>query len=385
MCVVFVGAGLRDCRSERRQGLSRLFSGPVAIPLADAQQDSATPVSVCSPEFQELVVKSGLLRSLPESERSDIGEILAELVQGMFPSGALALKALSLTPNPKRLQENLFGGKFLKNAGNFNFTGAVGSSGTLSFSQTFGQVGITLSGAQLEQLAKIFSPNTGLMMGGVKLDQTISDAFGRPVSLKANQDLIRLLGATLESEPFLSTLREAVTLLKAEDSTQLGSLFRAVFHGSEPDVCRSPYQLYVPQCDEQGQFEEVQCAGSECWCVDSQGREVKGSRTVGSRPRCPSQCEKERDTAIRAKASMSAGAQLFIPKCEVSGAYVQRQCQGQSCFCVDTSGGRLSTSEAGSQKCKYSASVSCFYLDLLDPHGESWLQSISTTRNSKAR
>lgn len=355
MCVVFVG--LKDCQSERRQALSRLFSGPVPIGLSNTQQDSATPVSTCSPEFQELVAKSGLLQSLPESERSDIGDILAELVQGMFPSGALALKALSLTPNPKRLQENLFGGKFLKNAGNFNFTGAVGSSGTLSFSQTFSQVGITLSGAELEQLAKIFSPDSGLMMGGVNLDRMITDAFGRPVSLKANQDLIRFLGATLESEPFLSTLREAITLLKAEDSTQLGSLFRAVFQSSEPDVCQSSSQLYVPQCDEQGQFEEVQCTGSECWCVNSQGREVKGSRMVGSRPRCPSQCEKERDATITAKASMSAGAQMFIPKCEASGAYVQRQCQGQSCFCVDRSGSILRTSEVGTQQCEYRASV----------------------------
>lgn len=360
VCVVSVGAGLRDCRSERRQALSRLFSGPVAIRPADTQQDSGTPVSICSPEFQELVAKSGLLQSLPESERSDVGEILAELVQGMFPSGSLALKALSLTPNPKKLQENLFGGKFLKNAGNFNFTGAVGPSGTLSFSQTFDQVGITLSGgAQVEQLAKIFSADaTGSMMGGVNLDQTITDAFERPVSLKANQDLIRLLGATLESEAFLSTLREAITLLRAEDSTQLGSLFQAVFRGSDPDVCQSPSQLYVPQCDEQGQFEEVQCAGQECWCVDSLGREVKGSRVAGSRPRCPSPCEKERDNAIRAKASMSAGSQVFIPKCEASGAFVQRQCQGRSCFCVDRSGSRLSMPEAGTHQCEYRASAS---------------------------
>ncbi|XP_041941809.1 thyroglobulin [Alosa sapidissima] len=342
-------AGLRDCQSERRQALSRLFSGPVAVRPADPRHESATPFSVCSPEFQELLAKSGLLQSLSESDRSDMGDILSELVQGMFPSGALALKALSLIPNPKRLQENLFGGKFLKNAGNFNFTGAVGSSGTLSFSQTFSQVGVTLSGAQLEQLAKIFSPESGMVM--VNLDQMITDAFGRSVSLKGNQDLIRLLGSTLESEPFLATLREAITVLKAEDSTQLGSLFRAVFQGSDPDRCQSPSQLYVPQCDQHGQFEEVQCTGSECWCVDSRGQEVKGSRTLGSRPRCPSQCEKERDAAIRAKGSMSAGVQVYVPKCEESGVYVQRQCLGQSCFCVDRSGSKLSTPAAGTQQC----------------------------------
>ncbi|XP_063076397.1 thyroglobulin [Engraulis encrasicolus] len=303
------GSGPRDCASERRQALSRLLSGPIAMPTADTQEDGTTPppISVCSPEFQELISKSGLLRSLPESERSDVGDILAELVQGMFPSGALALKALSLTPNPKRLQENLFGGKFLKNAGNFNFTGAVGSRGTLSLTQGFSQ---------------------------------------------KNQALIQLLGATLESEPFLSTLREAITLLKAEDSTQLGPLLQAVFKGSNPDTrgCSSSSSgsLYVPQCDEQGQFEEVQCTGSECWCVTPQGEEVIGSRRVGSRPRCPSRCERERDAAIRVQASMSAGAQVFIPKCEEgSGAYVRRQCLGQGCFCVDRLGSRLSSPSQG--------------------------------------
>ncbi|KAL2102011.1 hypothetical protein ACEWY4_003772 [Coilia grayii] len=346
------GSGPRDCGSERRQALSRLLSGPVAIRAGDTQQEGATPISVCSLEFQELLAKSGLLLSLPESDLSDVGDILAELMQGMFPSGALALKALALTPNLKRLQENLFGGKFLKNAGNFNFTGAVGSRGTLSFSQTFSQVGVTLSGPQLEQLSKIFSSDSALARAGVNLDQEITDAFGRSVNLKNNRALMQLLGETLESEHFLATLREAITLLKAEDSSQFGALLQAVFGGSNLDVCQPASELYVPQCDEQGQFEEVQCSGSECWCVDRQGQEVKGSRMVGSRPRCPSQCERERDAAITAKASMSAGAQVFIPKCENSGAYVQRQCLGQSCFCVDRSGSRLSSAAPGTpQQC----------------------------------
>ncbi|KAI4893269.1 hypothetical protein NFI96_019669 [Prochilodus magdalenae] len=346
------GTGGKDCRSQRRQALSRLFYGP-AGPFSQnnvfstsqaSTQGDASPFTPCSPEFQALLSNSGLARSLPESDRSDIGDIMAELVQGMFPTGALALKALSLTANPKRLQENLFGGKFLKNAGNFNFTGTVGTRGTLSFSQAFAQVGLTQNREDLLQLAKIFSAESI----GLNLDQNISDAYGRSVNLQRNRDLIKLVGSTLENEQFLITLREAITLLKAEDSTQLGPLFQAVFQ--DYDVCKSaasPSSLYVPQCTEDGRYQAVQCQGSECWCVDSQGLEVMGSRSTGYRPRCPSQCEKERMMAIAVKASSSAGSETFIPKCKDDGEYLPLQCLGKSCFCMDSTGAKHNTLGSG--------------------------------------
>ncbi|XP_051574507.1 thyroglobulin-like [Myxocyprinus asiaticus] len=343
--------GVKDCLSERRQAISRLFYGPAGdfskSNVFSASKDSLFRLSPCSPEFQELLANSGLLQSLPELERPNVGDILAEFLQGMFPSGALALKALALAPNPKRLQENLFGGKFLKNAGNFNFSGTLGTSGTLSFSQVFSQVGLTQGANEFMQLAKMFSNGSA----SLNLDQEISDAFGRSVNLKNNQDMIKIVSMTLENQQFLTTLLEAIKQLKAEESTQLGQLFRAIFLKSQSDVCKSVTStstLYMPQCTEDGRYEEVQCQGSECWCVDSRGLEIMGSRSTGLRPRCPSQCEKERQTAIAVKASSSAGSEVFIPKCEVDGAYVARQCLGKSCFCVDRSGAKLNIQSSGS-------------------------------------
>ncbi|XP_042171184.1 thyroglobulin isoform X1 [Oncorhynchus tshawytscha] len=299
------GAGVKDCTSERRQALSRLFSSPSGqVPSA---KDSEThpvpsPLSPCSPQLQQL-----LLGTLGESlsERSDLGDILAETIQGMFPSGAMALKALSLASNPKRLQENLFGGKFLGNAGMFNFTGAVGVSGTLSFSQA---------------------------------------------SLANNQDLVQLISAILENGDFLSTLRQTILLSKAEDSTQLGELFRVLFESAQSGGAgceREPSALYVPSCDDSGQYQEIQCQGSECWCADRQGQEVTGSRFNGQRPRCPSRCERERAAAQKVKSGQAAGVEVFMPKCEEDGSYVALQCLGKSCFCLDLLGERHATIPSG--------------------------------------
>uniref|UniRef100_A0A672JXK5 Thyroglobulin type-1 domain-containing protein n=1 Tax=Sinocyclocheilus grahami TaxID=75366 RepID=A0A672JXK5_SINGR len=164
--------------------------------------------------------------------------------------------------------------KFLKNAGNFNFTGTVGNSGTLSFSQ----VGLTQAATDLMQLAKTFTDDSA----SFNLDQEISDTFGRSVNLKNNRDMIKLVSMALENEQFLTVLREAIKQLKAEESTQLGQLFHAILQKS--DVCKpvtSTSTPYVPQCTEDGQYQEVQCQGSECWCVDSRGLEIIGSRITG--------------------------------------------------------------------------------------------------------
>uniref|UniRef100_A0AAZ3SN54 Thyroglobulin n=1 Tax=Oncorhynchus tshawytscha TaxID=74940 RepID=A0AAZ3SN54_ONCTS len=323
-------AGVKDCTSERRQALSRLFSSPSGqVPSA---KDSEThpvpsPLSPCSPQLQQL-----LLGTLGESlsERSDLGDILAETIQGMFPSGAMALKALSLASNPKRLQENLFGGKFLGNAGMFNFTGAVGVSGTLSFSQA---------------------------------------------SLANNQDLVQLISAILENGDFLSTLRQTILLSKAEDSTQLGSylflpsrseLFRVLFESAQSGGAgceREPSALYVPSCDDSGQYQEIQCQGSECWCADRQGQEVTGSRFNGQRPRCPSRCERELNMFNRMKSlnhlllcppCVSLGpswCQLltdrgqsvvgYEPECQVDGRlFSPLQCDQTDCWCVSQTDGQ---------------------------------------------
>lgn len=353
----YIGAGAKDCPSERRQALSRLFYGPVgyfsqnnvfSVTLANTQK-TFLPLMPCSPEFQMLLAKSGLSESLPESEHLDFENVLADIVQGLFPTGALALKALSLTTNPQRLQENLFGGKILKNAGNFNFTGTVGARSTLRFSQVFSQVGLIQNGEDLLQLAKFFSDDSI----NLNLDQEISDSYGRSVNLKRNKDLIKLIGTVLQNEQFFTTIQQTITLLKAEDKSQLGPIFQAVFQKNICNSAASPSSLYVPQCTEDGQYQEIQCQGSECWCVDSNGREVMDTQTTGSRPRCPSQCEKERRMAIGVKSSRSAGSEVFIPKCERDGLYVPLQCLGKSCFCMDRTGARHNTlSSGGSLQCE---------------------------------
>uniref|UniRef100_A0A674HGW4 Thyroglobulin type-1 domain-containing protein n=1 Tax=Taeniopygia guttata TaxID=59729 RepID=A0A674HGW4_TAEGU len=53
---------------------------------------------------------------------------------------------------------------------------------------------------------------------------------------------------------------------------------------------------HVPQCDEQGRYRPLQCHSSSghCWCVDSAGQEIAGTRTAPGTtpPRCgsPGQC-----------------------------------------------------------------------------------------------
>lgn len=54
-----------------------------------------------------------------------------EVLDGLFPSVGGALQALNGS-SPRFLQENLFGGDFLKSAGALNFSGEVGDQGTIS-------------------------------------------------------------------------------------------------------------------------------------------------------------------------------------------------------------------------------------------------------------
>lgn len=42
---------------------------------------------------------------------------------------------------------------------------------------------------------------------------------------------------------------------------------------------------FIPRCKEDGGFEEIQCQGSVCYCVDKDGNEIYGTKT--SRPGTP--------------------------------------------------------------------------------------------------
>ena len=45
--------------------------------------------------------------------------------------------------------------------------------------------------------------------------------------------------------------------------------------------------LYIPQCNRDGEYDQIQCHGSTgyCWCVDKGGREFEETRIKG-RPDC---------------------------------------------------------------------------------------------------
>ncbi|GIY17534.1 SPARC-related modular calcium-binding protein 1 [Caerostris extrusa] len=46
--------------------------------------------------------------------------------------------------------------------------------------------------------------------------------------------------------------------------------------------------VFVPQCREDGSYAEVQCHRSTgyCWCVDEDGKPVRGSSIQNERPKC---------------------------------------------------------------------------------------------------
>lgn len=44
---------------------------------------------------------------------------------------------------------------------------------------------------------------------------------------------------------------------------------------------------FIPRCKEDGNFEEIQCQGSVCYCVDDDGNEVFGTKTnLPDSPNC---------------------------------------------------------------------------------------------------
>lgn len=110
---------------------------------------------------------------------------LVEVLHGLFPSVGGALQALARS-SPRRLQENLFGGKFLKNAASFNFSGAVGARGALG-------------------LVRLSS-------------QSVS------ASLQKHRDLVRSVSGALEDPAFLSALQHTLRGISSSQSLDQVSL-----------------------------------------------------------------------------------------------------------------------------------------------------------------
>ncbi|CAL8248966.1 unnamed protein product [Lota lota] len=307
------GSSQLDCPSRRRLALSRLLSsGPLDPPgPLSSDRTPGTPDGSCSAllrPLQDLVQEEG--EGEPASLLTQMGEVLA----GVFPSVGGALEALSRS-GPERLQENLFGGKFLKNAAGFNFSGAVGERGSL---QTL------LQGLDL-----------GLDQG---LDQGLD--LGLDLERRAlNQKLVRLVSRALEDPGFLSVLQR--TLMGHRHTDTLQQVLVPLVQS-----CSRDRDSGVPRCTPGGLYRPLQCDPTECWCVTPRGAEVAGSRTPAGAgpPRCPSRCEREHALALAARGRGAAGADDYVPACSGDGGFLPLQCDGGRCFCVDRRGGEREAS-----------------------------------------
>lgn len=293
----------------------------------------------CPPSFRELFLDSGLSSPVAQSPYASqipgLETILSEAITGMFPSRELAQVALQFTANPKRFQENLFGGRFLKNLIQFNFTGALGTSGKYSIGQFFPQEDAAEreNSQGLLESAEAFSMEVS--KGSSVMSKPLVSSFGRTVTLQDNQNMMKFLSFVLELPEFFTFLQQVISVPKsiAED---LGEVVKLAL-GSK-GCAEEPRDLFVPACTEEGRYEEVQCYAGECWCLDNSGKEVPGSRVQGKRPRCPTDCEKQRRNLQNVKQSLPAGSDLFIPSCTEDGDFLPLQCYGTSCFCVDLNG-----------------------------------------------
>ncbi|XP_077789747.1 thyroglobulin, partial [Podarcis muralis] len=329
------------CVSERRQALSRLFYGPIGrfgqdhlFSSTQEPQQIAESSRSCPPSFKELFVDSGLLSSIidkpSDSQLLALESTISEAIGGMFPSRDLARIALRFTSNPKRFQENLFGGKFLKNVVQFNFTGALGPNGKFNLDQYFRQRGVSGGFSELARRLSLEIPPERF-----NLSQPVVDSFGRTVNLQDNQNAVRSLASLLEAPEFFVFLQHVVSVPKsiAED---LGDVVRIALRSK--DCTEEGKSLFVPVCTEAGNYEEVQCYAGACWCVDSRGKEILGSRVRGSRPRCPTLCEKQREDLQRLQRLQPAGSELFVPSCTQEGKFLPVQCHGRNCVCFDSEG-----------------------------------------------
>ncbi|NXA15845.1 THYG protein, partial [Sapayoa aenigma] len=383
------------CISERRRALSRLFYGPAGyfsqsnlFSTSDKQSEKIDGFSRrCPPSFKELFLDSGLSSPVTQSQfvsqTPGLETALSEAITRLFPSRELAQVALQFSVNPKRFQEILFGGRFLKNLIQFNFTGTLGTSGKYNIGQFFPQEAVSDrdNGQGPLESAETFSLEVS--KGSSILSKPLVGSFGRTVTLQNNQNMVKFLSSLLELPEFFTFLQQVISVPRnfAED---LGEVVKLAL-GSK-DCGEEPKDLFVPTCTKEGRYEEVQCYAGECWCLDSLGKEVPGSRRQGKRPRCPTDCEKQRRNLQNLKQNLPAGSDLFIPSCTEDGNFLPLQCYGTNCFCVDLNGkaipgirgkaGKLMQCPSACQVTAGQEFLKAVKLLLSDPSGVSQLSSV---------
>ncbi|KAM4663238.1 nidogen-2 [Discoglossus pictus] len=139
---------------------------------------------------------------------------------------------------------------------------------------------------------------------------------------------------------------------QCDDSSQLNTPClerrRSLLGASGP----RPRGLYIPDCDEEGNYNPLQCHGSTgyCWCVQKNGEEVPGTRTPpgSASPRCgvPEPTQRPQTVCERWKLSLlehyggSPSGEHYIPQCDQFGDFSPLQCHGNSgyCWCVNKEG-----------------------------------------------
>ncbi|CAH2285956.1 Hypothetical predicted protein [Pelobates cultripes] len=349
----------QDCSTSRRQALSSLFFGPTGhfgqnSLFVTQEEELGTKINTnhCPSYISESYQKSGLLIPISEKFKNTqpkLENFISDMVNGLFASRNLIQVALKSKSNFKIFQQNLFGGKYLKNMAGLNFTGSVGTRSKFNFSEFFQQIGLTgmYSGGNFIELAKLFSSeensyltkeSSNFSKQSFELSQPIQGSFGQTVNLKENQNRVTLFESILEQEEFTTLLRKVISF-PPKISQDISEAVQIVMQSKNCE--KRNLDGFVPTCTEDGRFNEIQCSKSECWCVDYQGKEIEGSRTQDKQPRCPTKCVKEREQQKLIKKSLPAGSEPYVPSCDLKGDFYPVQCSGKQCFCVNMEGGTI--------------------------------------------
>ncbi|KAJ7417357.1 hypothetical protein WISP_64938 [Willisornis vidua] len=320
----------QGCISERRRALTRLFYGPAGyfsqsnlFFKPDKQSEKTDGFSrPCPPSFKELFLDSGLSSPVAQSpfvsQTSGLESTLSDAITGMFPSRELAQVALQFTANPKRFQENLFGGRFLKNLIQFNFTGALGTSGKYSIGQFFLQEDVSERDNVQGFLESAETFASEVSKGSSILSKPLVGSFGQTVTLQDNQNRMKFLSSVLELPEFFTFLRQVISVPK-NVAKDLGEVVKLAL-GSK-DCGEEPKDLFVPTCTKEGWYEEIQCYAGECWCLDSSG---------------PSACQvtagqeflKAVKLLLSDPSAVTQLSSIYLPQCDGEGAWRQVQCSG---------------------------------------------------------
>ncbi|XP_075067568.1 thyroglobulin [Mixophyes fleayi] len=78
---------------------------------------------------------------------------------------------------------------------------------------------------------------------------------------------------------------------------------------------------YVPRCSDSGEYEPVQCDQQQCWCVDTEGMEIYGTRQMAEPAQCPQRC------AVRGRRILHDVGEKVLPHCTKDGGFQPVQCK----------------------------------------------------------